>query len=214
IPPAVDLGGVEFRFGPVYTLFLTARLRRTPDWRDKLELEHALHTIEAHFLFSPAGIFTMVSYGIPYFNRLNRQPGATKRPLVAQYMPRLLSDHSRFVLEEAVPAPSDVVPGVAPVISRPRYNVPVTIERNDVLITLRSDSLLHVNNVAEWLRGSGNLRGHQVASPAFKSLFQFTSSRVMFVQLGLPRKLADTYRLLYADRIHPQSPMWMGFADQ
>src|SRR5262249_55793245 len=94
------------------------------------------------------------------------------------------------------------------------YNVPVTIERNDVLITLRSDSLLHVNNVAEWLRGSGNLRGHQVASPAFKSLFQFTSSRVMFVQLGLPRKLADTYRLLYADRIHPQSPMWMGFADQ
>src|SRR5262249_39221871 len=169
---------------------------------------------EAHFPFSPAGIFTMVSYGIPYFNRLNRQPGAKKRPLVAQYMPRLLSDHSRFALEEAVPAPTDVIRGKTPAITRQRYNVPVTIERNVVLFTFRSASLLHEKNVAEWLRGSGRLRGHWIPSPPFRDLFQFTSSRLMFVQIGLPRKIADAHALPYAGRIHPQSPMWMGFADQ
>ena len=41
-----------------------------------------------------------------------------------------------------------------------------------------------------------------------------TSSRLMFQQMGLPRKVALDNDLSFADRVNPSSPMWMGFADQ
>src|SRR5262249_41838647 len=53
-----------------------------------------------------------------------------------------------------------------------------------------------------------------VASPKVAGLFAFDPPRVMFTQRGMPRRLATQSRLSYAARIHPQSPMWMGFADQ
>jgi hypothetical protein len=34
----------------------------------------------------------------------------------------------------------------------------------------------------------------------------------MYVQPGLPRRVAESNGLPYVDRIHPQSPLWMGFA--
>src|SRR5438552_17472681 len=37
---------------------------------------------------------------------------------------------------------------------------------------------------------------------------------MMFAQRGLPRKVAEAHNLPYASRIPPDSPMWMGFADQ
>jgi hypothetical protein len=42
-------------------------------------------------------------------------------------MPRLLSDPSRYALEEAVPGPSDVSAG-NPGVGKLRYNVPVVIK--------------------------------------------------------------------------------------
>ena len=36
----------------------------------------------------------------------------------------------------------------------------------------------------------------------------------MFTQRGMPRRVAERAGLPFAPRIHPQSPMWMGFADQ
>ncbi|MDQ2903833.1 MAG: hypothetical protein M3Y81_09800 [Chloroflexota bacterium] len=206
IAPARTIDGVVFRFGPVYTLFVTARLTRRPTHQEQVIMEEALRTIEAAYEFSPKGIFTTISYGLPYFKRLARN-------VVAGHMPRLLTDRTRVALEEAVPGPTDIAPQ-NPGISKLKYNVPVVIEENDVLLTLRSDELSHLYDVIAWLKGSNELTGRRVPSPAFNGLLLFTSERLMFVQIGLPRQLANTNSLAYASHINPHSPMWMGFADQ
>ncbi len=228
IPPAqmldpvgnVATQGVHFRFGPVYTLFLTAELTRMPTKGDQKVLEDALSTIETSYPFSPGGAFTFISYGLPYFNRLPVS-------LVSSHMPRLLADNTRFALEEAVPGPTDVS-ALNPNSKKKTFNVAVVIEKNDLLFTLRSDSLSNLKSISDWLQGSNSLisptaaagRANQslndqkVQSPSFSGLLTFTSSRLMFVQSGLPRKIADANKLSFASRINPHSPMWMGFADQ
>src|SRR5579885_3206678 len=207
IAPAQTINGIQFRFGPVYTLFLTARLNFTPDRNDQADMANALNTIEQVFPWSPSGVFTFVSYGLPYFRRL---PSS----LVNSAMPRLASDNTRFALEEAVPAPTDVTATNG--IVKANFNVRVVIESNDILFTIRSDSLSNAQNVANWLQGSNNLGGFLVASPnfAFNGLVTYTTIRTMFVQIGLPRQIANQNALPFATRVNPQSPMWMGFADQ
>jgi hypothetical protein len=210
IPPAQmfnDGGGsVLLRFGPVYTLFLTMKLTRFPSLTDYQSLNDALARIESVYPFSPSGVFPIISYGLPYFRRL---PSS----LVQAHMPRLLKDQSRFALEEALPGPTDVSPQ-NPNITKQTFQVPVSIESNDVLITLRSDMLNKVQDVANWLQGSNSLAGFQLPSPPFQGLFTFTSTRVMFQQIGLPRKVANQFHLSFASQVNPDSPMWMGFADQ
>ena len=211
IAPAQTLNGIQFRFGPVYTLFLTARLNATPNRNDQADMANALNTIEQVFPWSPSGVFTFVSYGLPYFRKL---PGGLNGSLVSGAMPRLLSDNSRFALEEAVPAPTDVTPTNG--IKKATFNVNVVIESNDILFTIRSDTLSNAQNVANWLQGSNNLGGFFVGSPnfAFNGLVTFTTIRTMFVQIGLPRQIANQNNLSFAGEVNPQSPMWMGFADQ
>jgi hypothetical protein len=210
VPPAIALDGTLFRFGPVFTLFVTGRLKRTPVEPDQQALEDALSAIEASYPFSPSGVFSCIGYGIPYFNRL---PGGMAGDLVARRMPRLLLDRRRYALEEAVPAPTDVSP-LNPDISKQTFNVPVAIEKNDLLLTLRSDVQANLTDVLAWLLGSDVLAGAAVPSPALGSLLALTSTRLMFVQRGLPRRIADAEGLPYAERMHPDSPMWMGFASQ
>src|SRR5512146_2002452 len=41
IAPAQTINGIPFRFGPVYTVFLTAQLNRTPTRGDQTDLENA-----------------------------------------------------------------------------------------------------------------------------------------------------------------------------
>jgi hypothetical protein len=207
LPPARNINGVAFRFGPVHTLFFTAQLKRTPGKHDAEVLAAALDTIESIYPFSPQGVFTFVSYGLPYFQRLPAN-------LFDTYMPRLLSNPDRFALEEAVPSPTDVSPE-NPGIHKKHFNVPVVIESNDVLFTIRSDSLSNLQNVANWLQDLTDiLNGEHIPSPGLSELLTFTSSRLMFLQIGLPRKLADANSLSYAGRVNAASPMWMGFADQ
>jgi hypothetical protein len=210
IAPARTIDGVLVRFGPVFTLFATARLTRTPTRRDQNALEQALTAIEEHYPFSPSGVFAFIAYGLPYFQRL---PGGATGSLVASHLPRLLVHPDRFALEEAVPSPTDVASS-NPGITKKTFNVPVAIETNDLLLTLRSDSTSHIQDIMAWLGGSDRLRGKHVSSPPFRGLFSITSQRMMFQQPGLPRRVADQHRLPYASRIQPQSPMWMGFADQ
>jgi hypothetical protein len=210
IAPAFSVNGVLVRFGPVFTFFTPAQLTRTPSAQDQAALAQALDTIESEFAFSPKGVFALVSYGIPYFNRLR---GGLQGSLVSGQMPKLASDPTRLVLEEAVPSPTDVS-AQNPAITKFSYNVPVVIEQNDVLFTLRSDSTGNLREVLAWLQGSNTLRGRHVASPAFNGLFRFQRTRVMFQAIGLPRQVADANKLPFAGRINPQSPMWMGFADQ
>src|SRR5437879_8026407 len=70
IAPAFSVNGVLVRFGPVFTFFTPARLTRTPSAQDQAVFSQALDTIESVYPFSPKGLLTFVSYGIPYFNRL------------------------------------------------------------------------------------------------------------------------------------------------
>jgi hypothetical protein len=206
LPPVETVEGVRFRFGPVFTKFVTATLTRAPTRQDQAVLADALDTIEGTYRFAPDGVFTFVAYGIPYFRRL-------PRPLVAASVPRLAESPARFVLEEAVPAPTDVSLRNPDIMKR-RFNTPVRIERNDLLFSIRSDSLRIASDVEAWLAGSNVLADRAVLSPKFAGLIRFSAARVMFTQRGMPRRLADAAHLRFAQRIHPQSPMWMGFADQ
>lgn len=175
LAPVETIDGIQFHFGPVFTLFLTARLRRAPARRDQTELGNALDTIEQRYPFSPTGVFPCVAYGLPYFQRL---PGGLNGPLVAQRMPRLLAARDRYVLEEAIPGPTDVSPA-NPGVTKKTFNVPVRIEDADVLFTLRSDALDNLQDVSGWLQGSNRLHGQRTPSPAFGDLFTFQPARVM-----------------------------------
>ena len=211
VPPAQTVDGVVVRFGPVFTRFVTLKLTRTPDLADQQRLVAALAAIEGRYRFSPGGVFVFIAYGIPYFNRL---PGGMRGDLVRRYIPRLRSARNRFALEEAVAGPTDVA-RFNPSIKKAAYHVPVAIEANDVLLTVRSDRLSQTIDVVDWLFGRSNrLNGAFVPSPHFNGLLAITSNRLMFQQMGLPRRVADEQHLPFAARVSDRSPMWMGFADQ
>ncbi|MEN3308620.1 MAG: hypothetical protein V7603_4822 [Micromonosporaceae bacterium] len=210
-PPQTSDTGVPFAMPPVHTMFVTARLQRTPTVADQAELNRVLSTLEDNYLWSAAQLVTMVAYALPYFRRL---PGGLTGTLVSGRMPRLGSDNSRFALEEAVVGPTDVSSG-NPGITKLRYNVPVVIEQNDLMFVFRSDNFSIIQDVLNWFNGSNRLAGHpNVTSPRFTGLLAFTSSRHMFVQIGLPQAVAQQNGLPFANFIQHQSPMWMGFADQ
>ncbi len=210
-PPAVRIEGVRIRAAPVYTTFATVALGRAPTAADQAALARALERIESAYPFSPAGVFTTVSYGIPYFERL---PGGMSGPLVSQHIPRLLSDPQRYVLEEAVPGPTDVSPA-NPQITKLRFNVPVQIEANDMLLTMRSDHTAVIDEALSWLVGEGDtLAGAAAGESGLSGLLTVTSRRLMFNQPGLPRAVADQQGLPYAETVNPGSSMWMGFSDQ
>jgi hypothetical protein len=215
-------GNVTAQFGPIFAYFVPATLTRRPTTADQGRLFAALGTIEGVYPFSPAGVITHVSYGVPYFNML---PGGMNGALVRAHMPQLRTgrnpDGTTNAFAEAVPSPTDVIGGLvggpgAPVpnVAKDRFNVNVVIERNHMLFHLRSDSLANLNDVLAWLKGSNRLKGNTITSPAFNGLINFGTTRVQFVQRGLPRQMANNNRFEYATRINPDSPMWMGFLDQ
>ncbi|MDA0162262.1 hypothetical protein OM076_18460 [Solirubrobacter ginsenosidimutans] len=179
IGPAATVDGVVVRFPPVYSSFVTVALTRRPTARDRERFAAALAGLERRFPFAPRGVLTLIGYGRPYFDRL---PNA----LVRSSVPRLRGDGARSAFEEAIPGPTD--PG------------DVTIERNDMVLVLRSDS-------------EAQLAAAQRAL-VLPGLMRVTSRRLQFVQPGLPRKVADAHGLPFAGAIDPRSPLWMGFADQ
>src|SRR5690242_2434669 len=162
IAPPVTLndgaGSVTAQFGPVFPYFVPATLTRVPTTADQGRLFSALGTIEGLYDFSPSGVIVFVSYGIPYFNML---PGGMNGRLVQQFMPQLRTgrnpDGTTNALAEAVASPTDVVNGLVggvPGVTKDRFNVNVTIERNHMLFHLRSDSIGNLNDVLAWLKGS------------------------------------------------------------
>jgi hypothetical protein len=211
IAPAFKVEGVKVRLAPVYTTFATFALTRAPTQADQATLQRALASVEASYPFTPSGVFTTVAYGIPYFERL---PGGMSGTLVSGHMPRLISEPQLYALEEAVPGPTDVSPE-NPEVSKLRFDIPVQIESNDMLVTLRSDSTEIIDDVLAWLAGeSSTLAGQNVGDSGLGELLTVTSRRLMFTQIGLPRTLAEEQGLPYAEMINPESPMWMGFISQ
>ena len=83
-------GTITAAMPPLHTVFVTAKLNRTPTRADQQNLSNALATIEAAYPFSAAAIITFIAYGIPYFNRL---PGGLTGSLVSSHMPRLPVRH-------------------------------------------------------------------------------------------------------------------------
>jgi hypothetical protein len=214
-----DGGGLlTCSFGPIYSLFTPIQLLRTPTAADQTALANALAEIEANFDASPSGLLIVsLSYGLPYFNRL---PSS----VVSANMPRLTQDTSRFVLENAVAGPTDVVGGVVQGAQNPppkqRFNINVMLEQNDMLLHMRSDSMANLTNAMAWLAGSNNLHGATITSPDFSGLMNFQTSRIQFMQPGMPRAVADQAAATSPDiyefntRINPDSSMVMGFVDQ
>lgn len=211
-------GPIVASFGPIFTLFTPIQLTRAPTKADQTTLANALAEIEANFDASPSGLLIVsVSYGLPYFNRL---PAS----LVAANMPRLSTNTSRFVLENAVTGPTDVVNGVVQGVNNPppkeRFNINVVLEQNDMLLQMRSDSMANLTSAMAWLQGSNNLHGKVITSPNFNGLFNFQTSRVQFMQPGMPRRVADQAAASnpnfyeFHTRINPNSSMVMGFVDQ
>jgi hypothetical protein len=199
-------GTVTAQFPPVFTGFATVQLGGRPSSGDQQALANALAEIESAYSFSPSGAFTYVAYGLPYFRRFSNG-------LFSELVPRLASDTTRFALEEAVPSPTDVSPS-NPGVTKQNFNVPVQIESNDMLFEVRSDSTSHISDILNFLGGSNRLAGRRVASPSLSVSFRYTSTRIEFMQVGMPRKVANQAHLAYASEINPDSPMWMGFLDQ
>ncbi len=181
-------GNVQAQCGPVFSYFVPATLSRRPSKADQQCLAAALNTIEQHYAFSPSGVFVFASYGVPYFDLL---PGGMNGSLVGRFMPQLRTgrnpDGTTNALAEATPMPTDVING---------------------------HSVHNLNDVLAWLKGSNRLAGGSVPSPRFNGLISFQTTRVQFVQRGLPRQMAEANNFQYAPRINPDSPMWMGFLDQ
>jgi hypothetical protein len=205
--PAQTIDGVPVAMPPVNTIFVTGTLARVPSKADQVRMEDALRTVEAAYPYAADGVITHVAYSDNYFGRL---PAS----VVEAAMPRTLAGNEP-VLKRAVASPTDVAPGAHKLqLRRAEFNVPLKLENNDVLFTVRGDDVLSVTDVVLWLSGTGRLKGNPVASPQFDAGLTITSTRAEFVQMGLPRKMADQQSLPFASFVNPFSPMWMGFADQ
>jgi hypothetical protein len=207
MPAAQTIDNVLVSMPPIHTVFLTASLARAPSLSDQNRMESALETIESAYPFAPSGVFTHVAYSDNYFARF---PSG----LVREVMPVTLSGNQP-VLRRAVAGPTDVAPGAhVMTLRRPEFNVPLVLEKNDILFTVRSDNSSFAGDVVAWLSGSNTLKGNAVSSPTFHAGMTITSSRAEFVQIGLPRNIAASNQLPFASFVNPGSPMWMGFADQ
>jgi len=203
--PPTTVNGIAVGFPPVHTLYVTAALSRKPTITDQNEMKRVLAQLESSYAWNAASLITHVAYGGPYFNRIN--------PAISTAaVPRTLADRNRFALREATPTTTDVVAGNG--ITKLRFQVPVRIERNDVLFTLRSDQFSFLQDVLNWFNGSNRLRGAAVASPRWANFLTINSVRHMFVQRGLPRQVATQNGLPFTRFVQPDSPMWLGFADQ
>jgi hypothetical protein len=212
MPPAQTIDGILVSMPPVQTVFVTARLARAPSKADQGRMEAALLNIEANYPYSPAGVMTSVSYSDNYFGRLPASVVNANMPQTIAFQGQAAGQP---VLKRSVPGPTDVASGNRALeLRRAEFNVAVRMESNDILFTLRSDDSSRIADVVAWLGGSNRMLSRTQPSPVFDAGMTITSTRAMFVQQGLPRNVASTQGLPFAEFVNPFSPMWMGFADQ
>jgi hypothetical protein len=184
--------GVEVVVPPLHHEVVTARL--TVDENASAldsaqdELERLLVGLESDYEPTPAGLGVTVAWGLPYFRRYVPAQARTYLPLDV----RASKAKGRRVpvLLDAMRFPSD--PGST------------ILERNDVAVLLRSDSLAHTEDAANRLfKGS--------------ELFRVTSIRKGFVGGGfeggqsLPKRMAVAAGVPGADLIPDRSELFLGF---
>jgi hypothetical protein len=183
---------VQVDVPPVWNLVVTATLTRAPGPRDQERLEAALQAVEAVYPYSPAGVFLLVAYGLPYF-RNYIQPD-----VYAAHLPHMVDADQAPVLLDAVRFASDPTS--------------LALEANDVVFHLRSDTLDQLHDVQQALFGrSGRLAGQRAHEADISDLFTVTSVRTGFVGAGLPRRMAQQAGLVVASKIPEAAPLFMGF---
>jgi hypothetical protein len=182
--------GVEVVVPPVYHEIVTARLtvsgRALLAARDELRL--ALDHIEKGHAAGPRGLLVTVAWGLPYFrDRLPRLRDGRRFP---DYLPADVQASRRLgrrvsAIVETVRFPSD-----------PPSTV---LERNDVVVLLRSDVRSHVTTARKQLLA----RMQGVLEP--------TSIRSGFVGAGLPKRLATAAGIPGAAAIPDGAQLFLGF---
>ena len=183
---------VEVEIPPIWNLTITATLARPPSADDQRRLEAALAAVESAYPYSPAGVFALVAYGLPYF-RTHIAP-----QVFDAHLPRTVDGTNAPVLVDAVRFASDP-PGAL-------------LESNDILFHFRSDHLETLRDVQRALfQRSGKLAGRTAPAADVSDLFHVTSVRTGFVGAGLPRQMALNAKFAYADQIPETSPLFMGF---
>lgn len=177
---------------PAWNMVITAILTRTPGLREQQRLEAALRAVEAAYPYSPAGVFSLVAYSLPYFRRYIRPE------VFDTHLPHMADAAAAPVLLDAVRFASDP---------------PSTLlEANEVLFHLRSDVFGQLRDVQRALFGqSGTLAGRPASNADVADLFHVTSVRTGFVGPGLPRRMAQQAALPIAAQIPEAAPLFMGF---
>jgi len=183
---------VEVIIPPVWNLVITTTLTRKVGVTEQRRLEGALASIERAYPYSPAGVFALVGYGLPYFR------SCVRPDVYAAHIPHMADAQGAPVLIDAIRFASD-----------PPSTV---LEANDVVFHLRSDVLDNLHDVQRALfQRSGTLAGRAAPEANIADLFKVTSVRTGFVGVGMPLRMAQQAHLPVADRIPAQAPLFMGF---
>jgi hypothetical protein len=185
--------GVKVFEPPLHHQVVTATLRvdETPAAlaEARAELEQRLRKLDDAYPSTPAGLGVTVGWGLPYFDRY--VPGQARKRLPVDRRASAARGRTVRVLEAAKAFPSD--PDA------------LILERNDVAVLLRSDSLERVREASHSLFGDAN------------GPFRVTSIRRGFVGGGfsggqsLPKKMALAARVPGADLIPDRAELFLGF---
>jgi hypothetical protein len=184
--------GVAVLVPPLHHQLVTLELRtgtsRNALAAARVELEHALATLEATHEPSPSGLGVTIGWGLPYFRRYVAKPAARYLPVdrrASRAKGRAVS-----VLQDAVRFPSD-----------PSTTI---LERNDAVLLLRSDTL-------------GTILGAARALVDRLDFWRPTSIRRGFAGGGfeggrsLPKRMATAAGVPGAEFIPASSELFLGF---
>jgi hypothetical protein len=184
---------VEVLVPPLHHQVVTATLKVGEDRAALVEagaeLERVLHDLDARYAPTPAGLGVTVGWGLPYFRRY--VPGQAARHLPLDRRATGTRGKPVRALEDSMRFPSDPDD--------------VVLERNDVAVLLRSDSLDNVADGAKTLFGG------------LDSVFKVTSVRKGFAGGGfdggrsLPKQMALAAGVPGADLIPESSELFLGF---
>ena len=185
--------GVEVLVPPLHHQVVTANVRTgesAAELREaRQELENGLQRLDERFDPTPSGLGVTVAWGLPYFTRY--VPAQTEKHLPLDVRATATRGRPVRVLEDAIRFPSD------PDTTR--------LEKNDLAIVLRSDSLEHI------------AEGTRVLFDELDDVFRVTSIRKGFVGggleggPGLPKQMALAAGINGAELIPDGAQLFLGF---
>src|SRR5258706_14499031 len=207
-------GTIPVLVPPLHNHVITATLKVPANAKALQEAQHHLESVllglEQRFPPPPSGLGIVTAWGLPYFQHYIPSLGKSSSFFKAgtrypAYLPvDLLTSKQRgqtvYAIQEARTFPSD---------QPPAGFGPVHLERNEVAVLLRSDSLANIMAGTNALFGTGSNQAG--------SLFKVTSIRRGFTggggdgEQGLARKTALAAKIPRAKAIPLHAPTFLGF---